>query len=137
MKIKLDQGAKSPVRIHNHDAGLDLRAMSAASIPPHGNALIHTGVHVQLPHGTCGLLVSRSGLNINADVTSTGLIDEGYTGEIKVKLHNHGNQFINITEGQRISQLIVIPVFYEPVEIVDEIEGGDRGDNGFGSSGEV
>ena len=135
LKIKLDPGAYMPIRAHNTDAGMDLRAMHAAMIGPHGNAVIHTGVHVQLPEGTAGLLVSKSGLNVNQDITSTGLIDQGYTGEILVKLYNHGNKCISIAEGQRITQLVVIPVLYEPVKVVDKISGGDRGDDGFGSTG--
>ena len=135
MKIKLDPGAYAPTRAHDTDAGMDLRACITQSIPPRGNAVFRTGVHVQLPPGTAGLLVSKSGLNVNADITSTGLIDEGYDGEIKVKLYNHGNKCITISEGQRISQLVVIPVLYEPIELADEIEGGPRGSNGFGSTG--
>lgn len=124
-----------PVRAHDTDAGLDLLAMAEHTIPPRGNAVFHTGVHVELPPGTAGLLVSKSGLNVNTDITSTGLIDQGYSGEIRVKLYNHGNNYITIRAGQKISQLVVIPVMYEPVEIVDEIQAGTRGENGFGSTG--
>lgn len=135
MKIKLDPWGYAPTRAHDTDAGMDLRASITQTIPPRGNAVFRTGVHVQLPPGTAGLLVSKSGLNVNADITSTGLIDEGYDGEIKVKLHNHGNKCITISAGQRITQLVVIPVLYEPIKLVDEIEGGPRGSNGFGSTG--
>ena len=135
MRIRLDPWAKMPIRAHDTDAGLDLCAAFEQTVPPRGSAVFRTGVHVELPPGTCGLLVSKSGLNVNADITSTGLIDEGYCGEIKVKLYNHGNKAILISEGQRISQLVVIPVLYEPIELVDEISGGERGDNGFGSTG--
>ena len=122
MRVKLDPGAYAPTRAHDTDAGLDIRATIAQTIPPRGNAVFRTGVHVQLPPGTAGLLVSKSGLNVNADITSIGLIDEGYDGEIKVKLYNHGNKCITISEGQRISQLVVIPVLYDPIELADEIE---------------
>lgn len=135
MRIRLDPWGKIPVRAHETDAGLDLRAAYEQSIPPRGNAVFRTGVHVELPPGTCGLLVSKSGLNVNADITSTGLIDEQYCGEIKVKLYNHGNKAITITEGQRISQLVVLPVLYESIELVDELEEKGRGNNGFGSTG--
>lgn len=135
MRIMLDKGAKEPIRAYDTDAGLDLRAMNTAVIPPRGNAVFDTGVHVELPPGTAGLLVSKSGLNVKADITSTGLIDAGYSGSIKVKLYNHGNKCISISEGQRIIQLVVIPVIVEPVEIVERIDGGERGSNGFGSTG--
>lgn len=81
------------------------------------------------------MLISKSGLNINNDMTSTGLVDEGYSGEIVVKLYNHGPNTTVIKAGQKISQLVVVPVRYEPVEIVDEIGAGERGEDGFGSTG--
>lgn len=136
MKIKVDSGAFPPARAHSTDAGLDLRAWRGMRIPAHGSAVIGTGTHVQLPEGCCGLLVSKSGLNVVHDITSTGLIDEGYTGEIMVKLYNHGEQSYQVEAGDKISQLVVIPVRYEPVEIVDELDdAAGRGDSGFGSTG--
>ncbi len=136
MKVVLDKGAYEPVRAHETDAGLDLRAMEDVIVESDDNAIIKTGVHVQLPPGCCGLLVSKSGLNVRNDITSTGLIDEGYTGEIVVKLYNHGWNDYKVKAGDKVSQLVVIPVKYEPVELVDSFEGNtDRGDNGFGSTG--
>lgn len=87
MKIFFDKDAYMPVRAHSTDAGLDLKAREDFVIPAYGSAIIDTGVHVELPKGTCGLLVSKSGLNIKHNITSTGLIDEGYTGPIVVKLY--------------------------------------------------
>ena len=135
MRIALDKGAFAPVRAHDTDAGLDLRAWHKARIPAHGSAIVGTGTHVQLPHGCCGLLVSKSGLNTVRDITSTGLVDEGYEGEIMVKLYNHGETSYEVEAGDKISQLVVIPVRYEPVEIVESIQGGDRASSGFGSTG--
>lgn len=90
MKIKLDPDAIQPKRSHDTDAGLDLYALEDRIIEAKGDATFKTGVHVQLPHGCAGLLVSKSGLNVKHGITSTGLIDEGYSGEITVKLYNHG-----------------------------------------------
>lgn len=136
MKIKLDPGAYPLERAHPTDAGLDIRSHEDYFIPAYeGCVAIRTGVHIQLPPGTCGLLVSKSGLNVNYDITSTGLIDEGYTGEIVVKLYNHGKFHRMIKKGQKISQLVILPCLYEDAEIVDEIDGGPRGENGFGSTG--
>ena len=136
MKIKLDEGAYPLERAHPTDAGLDIRTPVDKLVKPKQSATIHTGVHIQLPPGTAGLIVSKSGLNVFDSVTSTGLIDEGYTGEIVVKLYNHDTAHYKlISRGDKISQLVVIPVVYEDVEIVDEIAGGPRGDNGFGSTG--
>lgn len=135
LKIQLDDGAIMPERAHPEDAGLDLLAPEAVQVPARGSATIDTGVHVQLPEGTAGVLMSKSGLNVNLDITSTGLIDEGYTGSIKVKLYNHGNRTIGIADGQKISQLVIVPV-QRPVPIqVEQITGGERGTGGFGSTG--
>lgn len=136
MKIKLDEGAFEPIRAHDTDAGLDIRSMHRQWVFAHSGAIFHTGVHVELPKHTCGLLVSKSGLNTKEDITSTGLIDEGYTGEIVVKLYNHGDKNYLVKAGDKISQLVILPVLYEDVEIVDNIdETSDRGSDGFGSSG--
>lgn len=135
MKIKLDSGAIAPTRAHDTDAGLDLYSPIEINIPSGWSRYINTGVHIQLPHGTAGLIVSKSGLNVKHGITSTGLIDEGYTGAIRLRLYNKSPEDYQIHIGDKISQLVVIPVLYEPVEIVDSIEGGERGDNGFGSTG--
>lgn len=120
MKIKLDPGAFAPVRAHETDAGLDIRAKDGHIVPAGGSATFRTGLHVQLPHHTAGLLVSKSGLNVVAGITSTGLIDEGYTGEIIVKLYNNSPRPYEIEAGDKISQLVVIPVLYDPVDIADD-----------------
>ena len=135
IRIKLDEGAYEPVRAHDTDAGLDLRAKDTKVIFPHSSEVFGTGVHVELPKGTAGLMVSKSGLNTMNDITSTGLVDEGYTGEVMVKLYNHGNTHFKVRAGDKISQLVIIPVFTPEVQIVKEISGGERGNNGFGSSG--
>lgn len=136
MKVMLDEGAFAPIRAHSTDAGLDLRAKRSIRVPAGGSAVIGTGVHIELPHGCCGLLVSKSGLNIKHDITSTGLVDEGYTGEIMVKLFNHGTDSYQVQAGDKVSQLVVIPVLYEDVEIVDHLnQDTERGGRGFGSTG--
>ena len=77
MKVKLDEGAYAPTRAHETDAGLDLFAREDRIVEAKGSAIFKTGVHVELPAGCSGLIVSKSGLNVNHDITSTGLIDEG------------------------------------------------------------
>ena len=135
MKVKLDNGAFPPERAHDTDAGYDLRTPKKCYCRPHGTVTIDTGVHVQLPHGTCGLMVAKSGLNINFDILSTGLIDEGYTGAIRVKLYNHGSEPYYFSRGDKISQLVILNCRYEDIEIVDELDESERGENGFGSTG--
>ena len=135
MKISLDEGAFLPVREHETDAGLDVRSIEDAVVYPHDTFTVHTGVHIELPKGTAGLLVSKSGMNVRNGITSTGLIDEGYSGEILVPLHNHSNTHYYIHKGDKVSQLVIIPVLYEQLEIVDDVASGDRGSAGFGSTG--
>lgn len=135
MQIMLDNGAYMPSRGHKTDAGLDLRTPKAMTVPAYGSVIIDTGVHVELPHGCAGLLVSKSGLNVKHDITSTGLIDEGYTGSIVVKLYNHGGEDCDFDAGDKITQLVVLPVVCDTVEQVSAFNRTERGDSGFGSTG--
>ena len=137
MRIQLDEGAIMPSRAHKADAGLDLMAVECQAVPAHGSAIFHTGVHAEIPEGCAGLLVSKSGLNVRHDITSTGLIDSGYTGEIVVKLDNSGETDYLVKRGDKISQLVIVPLWYDPIiEVVDKLpKVAGRGDRGFGSSG--
>lgn len=136
MKIKLDEGAKMPTRAHERDAGLDLYSREDADIIPYGSAVFHTGVHIELPEYTYGEIMSKSGLNVHHDITTTGVIDEPYQGELVVKLYNHGANTFHVSKGMKIAQLVVKPVCYVPLELVDDFgKVTDRGSNGFGSSG--
>ena len=136
MKIHLDPGAYAPIRAHREDAGIDIRAMRGGTILPGEGEVFQTGVHAEIPAGCCGLLVSKSGLNVAHGITSTGLIDEGYTGEILVKLYNHGPLPYTVNDGDKISQLVIIPIERPELEFVETIDwGAGRGNSGFGSSG--
>lgn len=136
MKIMYDKCAYKVNRAHSTDAGIDIRSSESSYVMACGSHVFHTGVHVELPHGTAGLLVSKSGLNTKHGITSTGLIDDGYTGEIMVKLYNNSDSDYFVRAGDKISQLVVIPVLYEDVEEVEHLtEGTERGANGFGSTG--
>lgn len=135
LRVRLDEGAYLPQRAHDTDAGLDLRTPVDAYVRAGGCTVIDTGVHIQLPHGTVGMLKSKSGLNVKDGIVSKGVIDEGYTGTILVKLYNHGTEAKQFGRGDKITQLVVLPVLYVKVEQAEELDGGDRGDNGFGSTG--
>ena len=135
LKVKLDKGAYMPERAHATDAGADLRAPADVYIQPRSSAIIDTGVHIELPPNTVGILKSKSGLNVKHDLTSCGVIDEGYTGSIVVKLYNHGTTGMTIAKGAKVSQLVVLPVLYPDFTEVPELNPTERGDNGFGSSG--
>lgn len=136
MNVMIEPGAYLPVRAHSTDAGMDIRAKETQVVCAKESAIFHTGVHIELPHGTAGVLISKSGLNTKHDITSHGLVDEGYTGEIVVKLYNHGGTDYTVHAGDKISQLVVVPVLYERVELVDTLDTNtERGANGFGSTG--
>lgn len=133
--VKLDEGAYLPVRCHDTDAGADIRTPRAVTIPAGGCAIVNTGVHVELPHGTVGMLKSKSGLNVRHGIVGEGVIDEGYDGAIVAKVYNHGAQPVRLERGDKLIQLVVMPVLYPTFVEVDEIDGGERGSAGFGSTG--
>lgn len=134
INVKLDKGAYMPERAHEEDAGADIRTPRAFSIEPRGSATIHTGVHVELPYGTVGMIKTKSGLNHNHDIVTEGVIDRGYTGEIVVKMHNLGDQHKFFNRGDKITQLVVMPIVLTKFREVSMVFGGERGDNGFGST---
>ena len=135
MRIKLDEGAYAPTRAHTTDAGMDLYARETKIVPARYYATFDTGVHIELPEGTVGMLKSKSGLNVKHNITSEGVIDVGYTGSIVAKLYNHGYESYEVKAGDKITQLVIMPYLAPDLEIVDELDATDRGDNGFGSSG--
>lgn len=134
IKIMLDEGAKAPTRAHEDDAGLDIYAMESGCVPAWTCRAFRTGLHVEIPHGYVGILFAKSGLNVNHGITSTGVIDSGYTGEIIVNLHGNGKNY-TVKKGDKISQLVILPIVTPTVEVVESFEKTDRGDNGFGSTG--
>ena len=135
MKVKLQEWAYMPERAHSTDAGADLRTPHDVIVPAKGSVVIDTGVHIELPPNTVGMLKSKSGLNVKHGITSEGVIDVGYTGSIAVKLYNHSDETYYICAGEKISQLVVMPILTPDFELVDELEATERGNNGFGSSG--
>ena len=136
MKIVLDVGAFMPTRGHEHDAGLDLRTPHDFTIKAGSCLPICTGVHTEIPVGMVGMLKSKSGLNVKYGITSEGVIDAGYTGGIVAILHNHGKNDVEFKAGDKITQLVVMPIYIpEALEVVETLEDTDRGANGFGSTG--
>lgn len=137
MKIKLDPGAYAPTRAHPTDAGLDLYHMGDPRILwPCRAETFDTGVHIELPPGYYGKIESKSGLNMKESIVSCGgVIDEGYTGSIQVKLYNFGEEGHLFRPGDKLAQLVVMPYAAPTLEEVDELAETDRGDQGFGSTG--
>lgn len=135
IKIMLDKSAKMPTRAHDTDAGFDLYTPVGGTIPAFGNRVFDTGVHIEIPKGYVGFLKSKSGLNVKHDLTSEGVIDSGYTGSIVVKLYNHGDFSYQVKEGDKIPQIVILPIWSGDLVQVDHFEDTDRGKNGFGSTG--
>lgn len=135
LKVVLDPGAILPTRAHPVDAGLDLYSKNNAIIRPGTWGVFDTGVHVEIPEGYVGMVTSKSGLMVMSGLTSRGTIDCGYTGSIRVALFNHGTKKAIIKKGQKISQLVVLPIITPELEVVDSLEDTERGSGGFGSTG--
>jgi dUTP pyrophosphatase len=136
---RLREEARIPSRAHDGDAGLDLYTADPATIEAGERATVSTGIAVEIPDGYAGLVLPRSGLAARygiALVNAPGLIDSGYRGEVKVLLLNTDRtEAFRISPGDRIAQLVLLPVAAaEPVE-VDELVVSARGAGGFGSSG--
>jgi dUTP pyrophosphatase len=136
---RLRPDAVVPARAHPGDAGLDLSAVEPLELPAGGRAACPTGLAVAIPEGHAGLVVPRSGLARRHGVTvanAPGLIDAGYRGELQVVLVNLGAEPHRIAPGDRIAQLVVVPIALSPPVVVEELPASDgRGEGGFGSTG--
>lgn len=135
LRVVLDDGAKMPTRAHSSDAGFDLYARETAIVEAKDSCKFDTGVHIEIPEGYVGFLKSKSGLNVKHGITSEGVIDAGYTGSIVVKLYNNSGYDYKVNAGDKISQLVLLPIVTPELEIADSLTDSDRGNNGFGSSG--
>lgn len=135
MKIVLDEGAYVPTRAHELDAGYDLKTPHRFVLHHHDSAVIDTGVHVEIPKGYVGFLKSKSGLNVKHDIIGEGTIDAGYTGSIRVKLYNLGYMDYVFAKGDKIIQLVILPIYTPKLEVVNRLEKTERGEGGFGSTG--
>ena len=134
MKFVVEEGGFAPVREHATDAGIDLKTPIDLIISPHSSELVDLLVRVEIPDGYVGLLTSKSGL-MNKDIKTTGTIDCGYSGTIGCRIFNHSDGHAFFKRGDKVTQLVVLPCIMDDVEIVDRIQSGDRGENGFGSTG--
>ena len=135
MKVMLDKGAYMPVRAHKDDAGLDLRSPDTFIVKAGKSLKIDSGVHVEIPAGYVGFLKAKSGLNVKYGITCTGVIDAGYTGSIVVKLYNNGSDDVLFERGDKITQLVILPIVCPDLVQVNSLEDTERGDAGFGSTG--
>lgn len=138
MKIKLLDKKCLPMKAHVWDAGYDLKVRKETSVFPQDTEFIPTGVCVEIPVGYVGLLFPRSSISKTPlrMANSVGVIDSGFTGEIKVPLYNTSKEEIrDIEQYDKIAQLVIVPLADVSLEIVDELEDTERGTGGFGSTG--
>lgn len=138
--IKLNESSKVPERATAGSAGYDLCACvdGVVTLPARERVLIPTGIAAAIPEGYVGLLFGRSGLGIKHGVTmanGVGVIDSDYRGQIHAALVNQSDISYNISNGDRIAQLLIMPVAPVTFMLADSLDGTDRGENGFGSTG--
>jgi dUTP pyrophosphatase len=133
---KLSKKAITPKKNNESDAGYDLFSTEGGTIRTNSYKIISTGISISLPKGFYGRIASRSGLaSKNAIEVGAGVVDQGFTGEIKVILRNFGDTDFNFEENSKIAQMIITPYESPELEVVDFLPTTDRGEKGFGSSG--
>jgi dUTP pyrophosphatase len=142
LRVKLlEQSAKLPVVAHpGEDLGYDLFALEAATLAPRATVKVRTGIAVEARHpatgAPLGLLVrDRSSMAARGIATTAGVIDAGYRGEILVLMTNLGEIAIELKAGEKIAQMIPVPVLTGDVKAVENLEDSARAEKGFGSSG--
>jgi dUTP pyrophosphatase len=136
--VRLREEARLPERAYTGDAGLDLTTCERVELAPGERGVAPTGLAVAIPEGFAGFVQPRSGLAARHGVTvvnSPGLIDSGYRGEIRVVLLNTDRERTFVAEiGDRVAQLVVLPVPGLELVELDELPASERGVRGFGSS---
>lgn len=135
---KIDIGATIPRYEHFNDSGMDLISIEDLEILPGESKLVPTGIAIELPPNTEAQIRPRSGLALKHQITvlnAPGTIDEGYRGEIRVILINHGKNPFQVTKGMKIAQMVITPVIRVKIEEVDQLSDTSRGMGGFGSTG--
>lgn len=136
---RLDRAARLPSRANPGDAGLDLYALETVRLEPGHRAQVRTGIAVEIPEGSAGLVLPRSGLAARHGVSlvnAPGLIDSGYRGEVQVLLLNTDRDAaVELGAGERIAQLVLVEVGLPEVIEVEALTSSHRGEGGFGSSG--
>lgn len=135
---KLNENARLPRYGSEFAAGADLYAAEDVSIPAGETRFVHTGIAVELPAGTVGLVYARSGLACKQDLApanKVGVVDCDYRGEVMVALHNHGKETRFVAAGDRIAQFVVAPYYACEFEEAETLSETVRGGGGFGSTG--
>lgn len=135
LRVVLDEGAKLPRKAHNTDAGYDLCSTEDCVIGSQERKLVSTGIHMAIPAGYVGLIWPRSGLSAKKGIDIlAGVIDHGYTGEIKVCLLNTSDEDFSVSAGDKIAQILIQSIYCVELVQVSSLDSSARGEKGFGSS---
>lgn len=130
---------KKPAYANAFATGMDLPFMNEEAVELHTgeHTEVFTGVHVELPRGTFGLVAIRSGLGRKGLMLSNGIgiIDEDYRGEIRIPLYYHGIEPLRLEPGERVAQMVIIPYVQADLQWSEDLSDTKRGQEGFGSSG--
>ena len=132
---KLDPRAKLPLRAHPTDSGADLFALEKTVLPPHAVTYVHTGIAVELPENTSGIIWGKSSVESKGIKAMAGLVDAPYRGELIVCMFNLNDTEFVFEAGQKVAQLVVLPTLYPAFAEVKELSDTTRGEGGFGSTG--
>jgi dUTP pyrophosphatase len=142
LRVKLlDPSARAPVVAHpGEDLGYDVFCLEGATLAPRAAARLRTGIAVQASHPATGeplglLVRDRSSMASKGIATTAGVIDAGYRGEILILMTNLGETAVEIKAGEKIAQMIPVPILTGTVETVESLEESARAEKGFGSSG--
>lgn len=135
IKVVLEPYGKMPTRAHDTDAGFDFYIPFERVIRAHSFEKVLTGVHVAIPFGYVGRMASKSGLMSRGITVMGGEIDAGYTGEIAAMIRNETNEDFVFRAGMKFCQMIIQPISFDSMELVEKLEDSDRGAGGFGSTG--
>ena len=137
---KLNKNAIIPTRGSNEAAGMDLYACTSSPIiiAPHDTVKISTGIAMEIPDGYFGGVFARSGLATKQGLRPSnccGVIDSDYRGEVNVGLLNHGTKTQTVLKGERVAQMMILPLPKVNLIEVEELSETERGTGGFGSTG--
>ncbi len=132
---KLDPRAQLPLRAHPTDSGADLFALERTVLPPHTIVKVRTGIAVELPANTSGIIWGKSSVESKGIKAMAGLVDAPYRGELLVCMYNLNDTEFVFEAGQKVAQLVVLPTLYPTFEEVEELSDTLRGAGGFGSTG--
>lgn len=136
MKVKkLSPLAKLPQRAHPTDSGADLFALERTVLPARAITKVYTGIAVELPENTSGIIWGKSSVESKGIKAMAGLVDAPYRGELIVCMYNLNEQDFVFEAGQKVAQLVVLPTLYPAFEEVSELTDTSRGEGGFGSTG--